>query len=543
MNKKSIILSIFLSTCIALANFAQSQDSDSLDIFKMQKMRLKVVELFEDYEKFCQIDASSPEDAPIFNALFVSDEAPVYNDLIGIAYEKSLPVGEYARLMSENSETTRASISNLVCQSPYPYRDDDGRWTMKCTFDKKISLTNECGIEFASDFFNNSDYHLSAIIVYVPDENDPDNLDKGKWQFQQIDGETQPKIQLAEGYHVVIKKSERDADVLFDNKPLLFNKKGQAFVSPTGRFVYSSDLDVVVKEVVDDEQCNKTHLKYSTKSWRIKPNFSMSLGKPLTVANESKFNSVGSKAISFGVDAGYIFPTKGKIKIGAFMGLGISSSSLDLSLQQDEYSFTTDHDVDGDTYKRIYENLNVSQTTKIKEFSIPVYADFDWRFSRWGSFYIDLGLKLNMNMSTTAGDFEGKAGEVYGIYSQYDNLRLDHHWGYNGFTQNLNLTKDNLCDGENLSVKKFAPNLLIGAGFRFNIPRTPLALDLGIGYQKGFGDLISVSENTDEINNGKLFYNVVNGKESTEYAHDLVESTGGVSRGYLNLNLGLLIKF
>ena len=533
MNFKKTIFSITLLFCIISRSSAQAIDNASLPIADRQSMMLKVVELFEDYEHYCGIDEDFSEYVSPFCHLFVSNETPVYNDLIGISYEASLPVKEYSKLMSEQAATTRVSISNIVCQTFYHENDS---WKIKCEFEKKINLTNRCGIEFASDFFNERDFKLSAIIVY-------DSHNKC-CRFEKIDGQAQTKRQLMKDYRVVKKTSERDNKVHFNNNPLDFNEMGQAFIPPTGKFVYPSDLEIVIKEVIEDEQCKLIHLKYAIKPWRLKAHYDLGLGKTLSVANESSFGNVSSKSSGFGIDAGYVFPSKGKIKFGIFLGLGMSSSSMDFSNKSDKYSFSTNQDVDGDTYERIYENLSFNQTTKIKDFSIPIYADLDWRFSRWVSIYIDLGLKLNINMSTSVDEFTGSAENVHGIYHQYDNLYLDYHWPYNGFTQSLNLSDANLCDEESMSVTKFTPDLLLGAGFRFNIPRTPLAIDLGFGYLKGLGDVISISENVNADHyNGKLIYNTINGMTSTEHVHNLIESAGTVSRGGLNFNLGLIYKF
>lgn len=533
MNINKVIYSLALLACISVRSSAQAIDNASLPIAERQSMMLKVVELFEDYEHYCGIDEDYSNYVSPFCNLFVTTETPVYNDLIGISFESSLPVKEYSKLLFEQSATTRASISNIVCQSFYHENDS---WKINCEFDKKIVLMNQCGIEFASDFFNERDFQLSAVVVYDSQNN--------CCRFEKIDGQAQTKRQLVKGYRVVRKTSERDNKVHFNNVQLDFNQMGHAFIPPTGKFVYSSDLEVVIKEVVEDEQCKLIHLKYAIKPWRIKVHYDMGLGKALSVANESSFNDFSSKSSGFGIDAGYVFSSKSKIKFGIFLGLGISSSSMDLSDKSDRYSFSTNQDVDGDTYERIYENLSLSQTTKIKDLSIPVYVDLDWRFSRLFSFYLDIGMKLNMNMSMSVGEFTGSAGNVHGIYPQYDNLYLDYHWPYNGFTQSLNLTENNLCGEERMSVKKFSPNLMVGAGFRFNIPSTPLAVDFGLGYLKGIGDVISVSENYYSGQyDTKLIYNTINGMNSTEHVHNLIESAGAVSRGVLHFNLGLIYKF
>lgn len=502
-----------------------------------RKIIEKALDNFEMY-KSC-VTVADEETKSYFLDLFKDKSVPVYNDLLGITSKADINVSDYLNEQKNNVIAPIIKVCNVKRDKIW---EENGKWKVQLSFDKSLSYQNSCGINFNSEAFYGKMFRESMVLSY--DEA------KSECRIETITGKIDSDKTLPEDYCILKSTNDKDNRVTYRHRDgirerVSFNSFGQMLLTSgydKNQFEYD-DNDVIVKTDYKPE-CHLMTLSYKTHKWRIKAHYDLGLGKALTIANESFFNNVSSKSSGFGIDAGYIFPSKGKIKFGVFLGLGISSSSIDLSCQGDRYSFSTDQDVDGDTYERIYENLSFSQTTKIRDFSIPVYADLDWRFSRWVSFYIDLGLKLNMNMSTSVGEFTGSAENVHGVYSQYDNLYLDYHWPYNGFTQKLNLTEGNLCGEESMSVKKFAPDLMLGAGFRFNIPRTPLVVDLGIGYLKGLGDVISVSENVNAGHyNSKLIYNTIDGMNSTEHVHNLIESAGPVSRGMLKFNIGLIYKF
>ena len=512
--------------------FAQ-QPTNSLE----RKVIEKALDNFEMY-KSC-ITVADDETKSYFLDLFKDKSVQIYNDLLGVTNQTDITVSDYLNEQKNNVVSPIIKISNVNRDKVW---EEDGKWQVQLSFDKSLSFQNQCGINFNTLDFYGKMFRETMILSY--DESNQ------ICRIESITGKIDSNKTLPDDYCVLDSTNVKDSRVIYKHRDgtfekVRFNSFGQMFLTSgceKKQFVYT-DNDVVVKTSYNPE-CHLMSLSYKSYHWRVKPYFDMSLGKALSVANESFYNTANSKSNSLGVDVGYIFPSKGKLKIGVFTGLGISNSNLDLSFQRDKYSFNTNQDVDGDSYERIYEKLNLSQTTKITEFSIPVYVDFDWRCSSWVSLYLDLGMKLNLNMSMKVNDFAGSVDNIYGIYPQYDNLYLDYHWGYNGFIHNLNLTKDNLCESEDVSVKNFAPDLLLGTGLRFNIPRTPLSLDLGLGYLKGLGDLFSLSDYTNAGKyNSKLIYNEINGGKSTEHVHDLVESAGAISRGYLKFNLGLLIKF
>lgn len=530
-NRISILSIVLISSAFVYAQQATSPLE--------RKIIEKALDNFEMY-KSC-ITVADDETRSYFLDLFKDKSVPVYNDLLGITSKPDINVSEY---LNEQKANVTAPIIKICNVNRDRIWEENGKWMVQLSFDKSLSYQNPCGINFNTETFYGAMFRESMVLSY--------EKEISECRIESITGKIDSDKTLPEDYCILKLNNDKDSRVVYRHRDgtrekVNFNSFGQMLLTSgyeKKQFEYGDNDVVVNTDTSKYKSCHLMTLSYKSHRWRIKAHYGLGLGKAFSVKNESFFGNVSSKSSGFGIDAGYIFPSKGKIKYGVFLGLGFSNSSIDLSCQSDRYSFSTDQDVDGDTYERIYENLNFSQTTKIRDFSIPIYADFDWRFSRWVSFYLDLGLKLNMNISTSLGEFTGSADNVHGVYPQYDNLYLDYHWPYNGFTQKLNLTEGNLCGEESMSVKKFAPDLMLGAGFRFNIPRTPLAVDLGIGYLKGLGDVISVSENVNANHyDGKLIYNTIDGMNSTEHVHNLIESAGAVSRGMLKFNMGLIYKF
>ena len=502
----------------------------------------KALDNFEMY-KSC-ITVADDETRSYFLELFKDKTVPVYNDLLGISSKSDINISDYLKEQKENVVSPIIRIRNVNRDKIW---EEDGKWKVQLSFDKSLSFQNSCGIYFNTEDFYGKMFRESMILSY-------DEVNQ-TCCIESITGKIDSDRNLPDDYCILDSTNVKDNRVIYRHRDgkserVNFNSFGQMLLTSgyeKNQFYYP-DNDVMLKTHYKPE-CHLMTLSYTTHQWRLKAYYDIGLGNSLTLGDNSFYTESSSKSSSFGIDAGYVFPSEHKIKIGVFMGLGLSNYSLDLSNQTKLYKFVAE-DIDEDYYMRNYENINMAQTTKIKEFSIPIYADFDWRFSKWASFYVDLGLKLNMNISTSVGEFNGSVGEVYGVYSQYGNLRLDESWGFEGFAKKLNLTQANLCDDGNISVKKFAPDLMLGAGLRVNIPRTPLALELGIGYQKGFGDLISVSEKPviDDKGTPKIIYTTSDDqmpvKERVqEHVHNLIEHAGSVSRGMLKFNLGLIYKF
>jgi len=518
---------------LLFSTFAFSQQAHNQLERRIVEKALDNIEMY----KSC-VTISDEETRGYFLDLFVDNSVPVYNDLLGITGKKDISVSEYLKEQKNNLVSPIIKICNLNKDRIW---NENGKWKVQFSFDKSLSYQNPCGIHFNTQSFYGKMYRETMVLVY--------DDDKEECRIESISGKIDSKNHLPEDYCFL------DSTDVMDNRLIYIHRDGQrekVKYNSFGQMLLLSgyekdqflfpDQDVTFKCNYKPE-CHLMTISYKQHHWRITPHYDIGVGKALSIGNESFYKSIDSKTSSFGIDAGYIFPSKGMIKFGLFLGAGISNYSLDLLYGNNLYSFSTDQDIDGDTYNRYYTDLEISQTTKIKEYSFPLYADIDFRFSQWVSLYLDLGLSLNINSSREISDFDAKASNVYGIYPQYDDMLLDYHWGYNGFVNNIELKKDNLCGSERITINSFSPDFLIGAGLRVNIPSTPIALNLGIGYQKGLNDMITVSANNNAGNyNGNIIYNEYANSNSTEHVHDLLENSKKVSRNSWKLKIGLQFK-
>ena len=177
-----------------------------------RQMLLKVVDLLEDYQRYASMDEDFKNYGGSFRDLFVSDDAEVFNDIVGIGKGSVISVKDYANLLTSQSSTTRIVIKNITRGDIYW---DNDSWKVNCMFDKYVNLTNSCGIEFASDFYNASDYKLTATITY--------NKDEDKCLFEKIAGEADAIRTIPENYRVVKKTGDLDTKVKINRKYLDFS--------------------------------------------------------------------------------------------------------------------------------------------------------------------------------------------------------------------------------------------------------------------------------------------------------------------------------
>ena len=530
---KKIVLSIIILAQTIF--FSEIVTAQSLTSAEERQIMLAVVNLFESYERYSSIDVDHSDKTYSFRALFVNDDAPVYNDLLGLSDEKSLSVKDYATLMSKQSSISRIIIRNIDKERIY---NESGIWKIDCSFDKNVNLSNNCDIEFASDFFNESDYHLHATIAY-------DNNSK-VCKIEKITGEATPIRFLEKDYRVLKATSAIDNNsIIYNGKPLEFNAMGQAFISSAGSFV-CKDPEVSIKVQEEDPQCHLWSITLKPKPWKVKAHYDLGLGEGYALDNSDLFSNTKTAHNTIGIDLGYTIPSKSILKVGLFTGVGFSQSKIDLSYENPDYFYTTNADVDGDTYVRHYQDLSLTQSIKMTDITIPVYVNFNCSFNKIVNLFVDLGFKLNMNISHEVDATNGSA-YIYGIYPQYDNLRMDEHWGYNGFGKQT-FSNALLDNKELLDVSGFTADVFAGIGLRFNIPQSPIAIDLGVNYQFGLMDVIKENSNMAALKNvsnasNALIYNSINGMENVEHIRNLTESLSSVKRQSLLFSAGLILKF
>ena len=494
----------------------------------------EAISTIEDYETYATI--SDDEIRYSFVDLFVSEEAQVYNDLLGLSFQNTLTAREYSQLLGEGPRNKNAQISNLKKEKIW---NENGEWKVLFSFDKTIAYSDRCGVYYSNQEFYDKEYRLEATLIY------DDRVNKCK--IEEIKGSIDSPNRLPEKYFVFKTEDDRDTRLSYNGTRLSFNSYGQTFLpgAMNKKLFKYVDSDAKITPIVDE--CNNVSMKYRPRKIRLKFHYDLGLGDAYKLDGaDNSIKKDKNAYTNFGMDFGFAFPTRGVMKTGLFLGVGFAQSQIDLGYTNSDYSYTTKADVDGDSYTRHYQNLNVNQSIKMTDLTIPVYVDFNFQFSKIVHMYIDLGAKLHMNMSNKIDKAEGKA-YVYGIYPQYDNLRMDEHWGYNGFG-NQTFSNKTLDNEELLDISKFTADAFAGLGFRINIPQTPLVVDLGVNYQMGLMDVVkanskavALSGKTDDSH--ALVYNTISGTNSKEHLRNLTESLSNVKRQTLLFSAGLMLKF
>ena len=511
-----------LIASIIFSSYAIAQQSE---ITEQRRVLDEALSTIEDYESFSTI--SDEEVRYSFLDLFVNENVSVYNDLLGVSDARQLPVGQYSKLLGSDLRNKKTTIKNIKKKS---ITRKNGTWTVSFTFEKSMSYTNSCGVFLSSSEFYGKAYQMEVSLIY--DEQ------KKRCKIESITGSMDSTKKLTQPFFAFKSEDKRDSLLRYNGEYLSFNSYKQTLISGELNpelFSYA-DPDMWIKPSID--KCSKgplVSMNYRSRKWRVKVHYDFGLGEALSLDGKDIFSTSKSKSNAFGLDFGYVFPSKGAFKTGIFIGAGITQTTIDLGMQNPDYVINTDADIDADRYDRHYENLQLSQSIKLSEFSIPIYLDLEYRFSPIVALHFDLGMRLNFDMNHQVDATEGSS-YVYGIYPQYDNLRLDEHWGYNGFG-NQTYSNSNLVYQDLIDVAGFTANTMGSIGFRFSIPKTPLAFELSGSYIMGLTDIISTKDTS------KSFIEInANDLNKMERIINMTELLKSVKRQSMSLSLGVILK-
>lgn len=494
---------------------------------QLRRANLNALRLIEDYESYSAIDNEEAEEN--FRYIFDNDSTMIYNDLLGLCPDETLTVNDYIDLIKDVNGA-RIVVKNILAG---PVEDNGDKWLMTVYFDKSVEYITPCSAILASeDYYDGTDYKMTAVI-----EVDKDSYESHIVSLSGSIDSDMPRLEP--GFAIAKMNDSRDADVTNNGQKLVFNKFQQAFLSQPYNLEYADD-DVKLKIIEDgDVECRKVSFGYQPTRWRVRPYVNIALGGAVKVDAPSGIDESASN-IDFGVDFGYVLPSKGKFKIGIFAGLGISNGKIDLSAESINYNYSAgaDADMDGDTYVRYYELGNVKQSMKMSYFSVPIYADFEYRFSKSVAGYAQLGLKTYFNMGSKS---ENHIGSIYsyGVYPQYDNLQIDEPW-LNDFGH----YSDQEIQAEN-PFKGFAADILFGLGARIKVVG-PLSVDLGFNFNPAIadkldstGEVTALPTGNTSIAQAPVTYTVAGG----QVAHNPLSQYCKIKRNPLSLRIGLTFKF
>ena len=522
---------ICIIICV-LCNCGYCLNAQNISISGERQFNIKALQILDDYETYTSM--TSNEDRYRFINLFADKNMEIYNDLIGLSSKNSIKVNDYADLLNKKSKFPKIEIRNVQNHGITSVETD---WVMRLTFDKSISYTNACGVLLSSDeYYDDKDFKMDMQIAM--------NKETGICTIKSLSGNiesSKPRFDI-DDYYIVNHESDYDDVVLCNGKVLEFNSFNQALVPNNYNFLFS-DPDVSLRVRVDDETCRQLKLSYNPKHWRLQAHGELSLGGFYKTEGDVGDLDLKSSATNFGIDLGYVFPSKSNVKFGIFSGIGFSQSKIDLSMDELNYSYEAfgNADIDGDSYVRYYELSDIKSSISTTDLVVPVALDLDINVSQSISIYAQIGLKGYLNMSKKFSDISVNSYS-YGIYPQYSNLRLDENWGYNDFGSGV--FSENSMRKDNPEVNGFTFDLFGGLGCRVKLTG-PLYLNIGANFQSGLNNYI---ENTSKINvsssslsehNALITYTNSGGS----VLRDLSEAYESYKRQSININVGLMIKF
>ena len=538
------ILSVFIIAIIATAAFAQSPTPEQT--YKMNADALKMVKKYK-----MQSDMTRPQG---FVALFASLDTQIYNDLMGLSSEKTLSVSEYSDLLFSEvvqnrpkelrSGMVRVDIQNLKKNRVFL---NDGKWCMEVSFEKALTYPNYCGVRFSSNEYYDSYYLMTMVLSW--------NDSLQNCSIESLDGRLlNNKNRLGE-YFVIVpsvkkKDAKRDQLIRVDGHSLKFsNYNGGQCILPDGvAITYPRDPEMVFDTIRMKQGCEIYSFTYNPLNMRLKPHYNIGVVPFGKAANGLSL----SKSIhhEFGLDLGYMIPTKGLFQMGFYAGVGFASSSAVLGMDTVHYHYQTgpEADIDGDSYIRHYTIERASQKLSMKDLTIPIYLDFNFHLHKIVSLYLDLGIKNYINLSANLSDLTGTYAS-WGVYPQYSDLVLDHTTGLTQFAAS-GTTLPAQTTSSTIDINGYSMDLLSALGVRIKLKDKqffPLYFDFSIGYQHS---LLAPYKNANALKVSDIQGNVSAQEAFSTYTVESGESTMPLSafvselkRKMVTLNFGITYKF
>jgi hypothetical protein len=534
MNRRNIILCVLLAIC----SLADAGDIIPKNVER--RFNLEVFRILDEYE--FRTTLSDNNDVYRFKALFASDSIEIFNDLMGLSEKPRIPLDEYIELLQQEDIKGR----NMKIREVRKERviDGDSVWLMDITFDKVVQYIHQ-KVKLYADKYYGEPYHITMRLSYPKNANDSI---EHECKIVAINGkrDSTNRPPLPIDYKVILKESVNSKlldNVTLQGRKLQFDGYNQMFVSNVDNLSYS-DADVKMRLKRDSVSSHIYRLTFRRRHFRFKPHVEFSLGGYYKTNGSSvPYLETKSKDFTYGFDLGYTFPTKGKVRVGIFSGIGLSSSEVRFSIDSLNYSYNASPylDVDGDYYIRHYEVRNMKQTINLKTVMLPVYLDFDVLFSKRFSAYLNIGAKAYFKLSNKVSS-ELEAYK-YGVYPLYGNLRLDEKWGYNRF--GLEKLGNESQERDFVRVKNTI-DAFAGGGFRFLLYRQ-VYLDLGVQYQFTVSQTpIDMPHETISLRANGAFTPspiVDYSSKGKERIHSVTGNFDGIKRNTLKLNVGLMLKF
>ena len=151
---------ILISTILLLGMFGIRATAQEFPETEIRRMNLQVLEKIEKLEELSAIDGAVR--AEEFMALFRDRKARVYNDLIGVSAESSLPLDEYVSHLRKMNDV-QVSIFNVEKTKPFV---SAGSLCVLVSFDKVITYRDPKNVIYSSVDFYGYPHKVEVLFAY-----------------------------------------------------------------------------------------------------------------------------------------------------------------------------------------------------------------------------------------------------------------------------------------------------------------------------------------------------------------------------------------
>ena len=276
----------------------------------------------------------------------------------------------------------------------------------------------------------------------------------------------------------------------------------------------------------------------SKKKFSVKIHDAIGLGSAVATTPKIIDVKTGSTTNYFGLDLGFTFWQNMTNQFEINLGVGYRTLNVSPKLHDFNYSYSAGPaaDMDENTYLRNYEIKELDQKLTAAYLTVPLYLEYRVDIKKWLKFYVDFGAE--MNFKSTNGFRGSGSAYVYGVYPQYDDLKIAEPW-LNGFGD---VSLDDVAY-EKSKISATFVSILAGIGVEARI-YDPLWFNLGVRYNASPANLFLENKNLpagSQINDvtAPVTYTVQGGETVKSLADYYVKSKLSV----FSLNIGLTLRF
>ncbi len=222
--------------------------------------------------------------------------------------------------------------------------------------------------------------------------------------------------------------------------------------------------------------------------------------------------STSSSSWDYSLEFAWEIWKQGKNVLEANVGLGYGSTTLKAHLPVTDYHYDApvEADMDAVPYIRYYNLDGLSQKIKTQRFTLPLYVNYRYKFSKVFSLHALFGFRFGFNFKSKLDNEETKVFS-YGVYPQYDDLMIDAEYMNEFGARSVG------AKAASPRFNVFNPAFLFGLGAEFRI-YGPIALDLSVKYEGGMEDMFKAPvcdiTNFDALN-APVTYTVAEGQKVT----------------------------